>query len=144
MKKKIIALLLLGLTHLAIAKDFGSMSIDKRSIVGVYDGDTFFINMPECPPVLCKKIGVRINGIDSPEIRGKCEEEKNLAVLAKTELESKIAAGSSFELKQVKREKYGRILGNFFVDGEDIAASMVGKGFARWYDGGSREGWCSK
>lgn len=144
MKKTIVVTLMLALISTVSAKDFGTVHIGKRDIVDVYDGDTFFINMPSCPPVLCKRIGVRINGIDSPEINGKCPEEKNLAALAKVKLEERILSGSVFEIRKVKREKYGRLLGDFFVDNQDIAAWMVANNLARHYNGKERQGWCPK
>jgi endonuclease YncB( thermonuclease family) len=48
-----------------------------------YDGDTCTFNIPYVHPLLGKKIAVRFRGIDTPEIKGKCEKEKAIAQEAK-------------------------------------------------------------
>lgn len=68
---------IIGCDHPAHAGE----TIKPGSIIKVYDGDTFTINVDgDCPNILCSKIPVRINGIDAPEIRGKCEQEKSGAM----------------------------------------------------------------
>jgi len=41
-----------------------------------YDGDTITFNLPNLHPIIGKNIRVRLNGIDTPEIKGKCDKEK--------------------------------------------------------------------
>ena len=41
-----------------------------------YDGDTIRFDLPRYPPIAGDDIRVRVNGIDTPEINGKCEKEK--------------------------------------------------------------------
>ena len=41
-----------------------------------YDGDTIRFDLPGYPPIAGDDIRVRVNGIDTPEIKGKCEKEK--------------------------------------------------------------------
>jgi len=48
-----------------------------------YDGDTVTFNIPNIHPVLGEKVSIRVRGIDTPEIRGKCQKEKDLAYEAK-------------------------------------------------------------
>lgn len=124
------------------AKDFGTFNIEKDDFIRVYDGDTFFIKHDNCPPVLCERIGVRINGIDTPEIRGKCQLEKDAAILAKKELQAALESGYSIELRHTTKEKYGRLLGELYIDDENFGDTLVAKGLARAYDGGARSGWC--
>ena len=40
-----------------------------------YDGDTITFNLPGLHPIIGKKINIRVNGIDTPEIKSKCEKE---------------------------------------------------------------------
>ena len=42
-----------------------------------YDGDTCYVIIKALPKKL-EKMSIRILGIDTPEIRGKCAEEKEL------------------------------------------------------------------
>ena len=52
---------------------------------GCYDGDTCTVELRGCDlPDIFRKMPVRVNGIDTPEIKGKCQREKALAIEAKT------------------------------------------------------------
>ena len=42
------------------------------------------VNIPGVHPLLGNEIGIRVRGIDTPEIRGKCEFEKRKAKEAQT------------------------------------------------------------
>ena len=74
-----IAVLLLGLapSH-AFAADFNNVTYHR-----CYDGDTCTFTLPDVHPLFGEKISVRIAGIDTPEIRGKCQKEKALAIQAR-------------------------------------------------------------
>ncbi len=47
-------------------------------VVSAYDGDTLTVDAHPWPGVTIRT-GVRVNGIDTPEIRGKCDAEKEMA-----------------------------------------------------------------
>jgi endonuclease YncB( thermonuclease family) len=113
------------------------------AVTGVYDGDTFYINMPGLPPEL-SRIGVRVRGIDTPEMRGKCESEKRNALAAKAFTTRVIvAAGRQVTLTNLKWDKYGgRVDADVFVGGQKLADMMITRGYARPYIGGKRAGWC--
>jgi len=59
------------------APQYGTVTVSK--LISVYDGDTFRVDINSLPPILGKNIPVRVAGIDTPEIQGKCFYEKNLA-----------------------------------------------------------------
>lgn len=125
--------------------DMNNYLIDPKDVLNVYDGDTFFIRLPVCAkelPFLCKRMGVRIEGMDTPERKGLCEDEKKQAALASIQLEVMLRSAKRIELVNVKREKYGRLLGGLMIDGQDVVEDMVLSGMARPYDGGARKGWC--
>ena len=67
-------LILILLYSPALAKSFG----DYQGAVYLqnYDGDTITFNLPNLHPIIGEKISLRVNGIDTPEIKGKCEKEK--------------------------------------------------------------------
>jgi len=62
---------------LAAKKTYGSVTVSEVS--SIYDGDTFTVSIKDWPPVAGERISVRVWGIDTPEMRGKCEHEKRLA-----------------------------------------------------------------
>lgn len=88
---------------------------------------------------------VRIDGIDTPEIKGKCEREREMAQDAKNEIAKLLSSTGTIQLYDIKLEKYaGRVLAKAANDkGVNIAQHMIEKGLARPYAGAKRTGWCS-
>jgi endonuclease YncB( thermonuclease family) len=80
---------------------------------------------------------VRLNGIDCPEIKGKTEEEKVCAIRSRTELD-KLIMGKTVTLRNVKNEKYGRLLADVYIDDLHVNKYMIDKGLAIEYDGGAK------
>jgi endonuclease YncB( thermonuclease family) len=112
--------------------------INTGQVIKVYDGDTFTLagHLPyEGSPLY--RFSVRLNGIDCAEIKGKTEEEKQCAIRARTELEQLIL-NKTVVLKNVKNEKYGRILADVYVDKIHVNQYMIDKGLAIEYDGGTK------
>ena len=138
--KKILIMLFLTLCPAVL---HASSVIKADSVVRIHDGDTFTINIAGCPDMLCRHIPVRINGIDAPEIRGKCVKEKDGAKTVKKYLSDRIFTAKAIELRNVSRDKYFRINADVFLDGANIGRDMISKGLVRSYNGGKRTGWCS-
>ena len=129
-----------GCDHPAYAGE----TIKPGSIIKVYDGDTFTINIDgDCPNILCSKIPVRINGIDAPELRGKCEQEKSGAMDSRAYLANLLLNAKDIELRNVHRDKYFRINAEVFADGVNVGSDMISKGLARPYRGDKRSRWCN-
>lgn len=112
-------------------------------VLSVLDGDTLNVSMHVW---IGQKIetAVRIAGIDTPELKAKCDKERKLAIDARTELASLVRSGKVV-LSSIKLEKYaGRVLAKATTtDGIDIATHLINKGFARPYQGKKRVGWCN-
>lgn len=86
---------------------------------------------------------VRIAGIDTPEMKGKCAREREMATAARVELE-KLLADSTITLSNIRHEKYaGRVMAKAVnSQGVDLGGHLTEKGFARPYNGKKRLGWC--
>ena len=124
------------------ARDFGAVRIDE--VTSVYDGDTFRATVKAWHPLIGERIGIRISGIDTPEMRGKCEAEKALARRAKQFTVAMLRAAKVIELRHMKRGKYFRIVADVYADGRSVGASLVEKGLAVPYDGGTKtKEWCA-
>ena len=107
-----------------------------------YDGDTCYVTMPALPKSL-SKMTVRILGIDTPELRGKCSKEKELAMQARIFANRTFREARVIEFKDLKWDKYGgRILSNVYLDGYLYADMIINEQLAVPYDGGKKEGWC--
>ena len=115
--------------------------ITSGHVIKVYDGDTITIasKMPYENSQLFR-FSVRLNGIDTPEIKSKDENEKALARKARDCL-SQLIMNKNIALKNVKNEKYGRILADVYLDDLHINKWMIEQQFAVEYDGKTKKIW---
>ena len=122
-------------------KNFGSMTVDE--VTSVYDGDTFRATIKAWPQLIGERIGIRINGIDTPEMKGKCQAEKLLAREAKQHTVALLRDAKTVELRNMKRGKYFRVVADVYVDGKSVGQSLITSGLAVRYDGGTKtKDWC--
>ena len=130
------AALLFGMP--AMAKVFpGPVPAD---VLSVYDGDTFTALAHPWPDIDVT-VRVRVKGVDAPEIRGKCESEKERARAARHRVRALVKDGVS--LTAISDDKYNRKAAHVILpDGRDLADILVSEGYGRRYDGGKRESWC--
>ncbi len=110
-------------------------------VVSVYDGDTITVRARIWLGQDIE-VSVRLDGIDTPELRGKCEDEKKLAQKARDFLIK--LAGDTVMLRDIHYGKYaGRVIARVLTeDGEDLVAALINAGHGRPYSGGKRQGWC--
>ncbi len=87
---------------------------------------------------------VRLDGVDTPERRSRCEAERALAEKATQFLTARLTEGDVVSLRGVTYGKFaGRVLGRIETRaGEDLSTALIRAGLARPYDGGKREPWC--
>jgi len=64
-----------------------------------------------------RNVSIRVADIDTPEIKGHCSEEIHLAHKARDLTASLLKAGSSIELKNLRRRYYGRIVAEVWIHG---------------------------
>jgi len=122
------------------APQYGTVTISK--VISVYDGDTFRVNIDSLPPIVGKNIAIRVNGVDTPEIRGKCQYEKNLALEARDFVRGKLANAKEIKLTNLQRGKYFRVVANVLVDGVSLEQELLDNKLAYRYDGGKKLSWC--
>ncbi len=126
------------------AKDKVYGNVEVSEVTSIYDADTFRVNIEGWPDIAGKDVPIRVNGVDAPEIRGKCESEKKDARKAKQFTVNLLRSAQMVELKNMRRGKYFRILADVYVDGEALSEKLISAGLARPYNGGTREGWCNE
>jgi micrococcal nuclease len=100
-------------------------------VVSVYDGDTITADIDLGFGIIMKNQKIRLYGIDAPELKGleklSCQTSK--IWLAEKILNKKIVVKTT----QDKKEKYGRWLGEIFLNDENINERMVNEGLAIKY-----------
>ena len=122
------------------APQYGTVTVSK--VISVYDGDTFRVNIDSLPPIVGKNIAIRVNGVDTPEIRGKCQYEKNLALKARDFVRNKLANAKEIKLTNLQRGKYFRVVANVLVDGVSLEKELLDKELAYEYTDGKKLSWC--
>ena len=130
------------LLFLSLAPPLEAVTV-QAEVVSVYDGDTFKVEAMIWPGQVWRG-SVRVVGVDTPEIRGKCISEKAGALRARDFVRAII--GQEVTLIGVANGLYaGRVIAKVQLsDGSDLAEVLIKKGLGRSYDGGTRQGWCGK
>ena len=113
-----------------------------RKVENVVDGDTIDVLIDLGFDILFAS-RVRLAGIDTPESRTKDLSEKALGLEAKEYLKKALKDAKSVVIKTEKMdssEKYGRILGWVYVDGNTVSINdmMINDGYAWGYLGDTK------
>lgn len=118
-------------------------SVRPAEVLRVLDGDTFEARV-HLWPGLDVTTRVRLRGIDAPELRARCVEERGKAEAARDALAALLDQGE-VGISRVTLDKYG---GRVVADAStsttpDVSAAMLTAGLVRPYDGGRRRSWCA-
>lgn len=113
-----------------------------KKLIAVIDGDTIDVDIDLGFDISLMK-RVRMAGIDTPESRTSDKFEKSLGLEAKEYLKKHIKDAASIVIKTElpdSSEKYGRILGWIYVDGQtkSINEIMIEDGYAWGYMGDTK------
>lgn len=111
-------------------------------VLRVIDGDTFEARVLLWPG-LYTTTRVRLRGIDAPELKARCGEERDRAETAREALRAILDQGE-VGIARVTLDKYGgRVLAEASTSGTpDVATALLAASMVRRYSGGRREGWC--
>ena len=113
--------------------------------VSNYDGDTVKFKIPNTHPLFGENISIRVNGIDTPEMRTKDVCEKNKAKKAQRLVENILKNAKKIDLKNISRGKYFRVVADIYADGVSVSSVLIKKRLAYRYDGGRKpsSNWCA-
>lgn len=114
-----------------------------KSVNKIVDGDTIDVTIDLGFDILYNS-RVRLAGIDTPESRTRDLEEKAMGLEAKDYLKERLRVAKKIVIRTEKldsSEKYGRILGWLFLDGEtnSVNNQMILKGYAWEYGGETKD-----
>ena len=110
----------------------------KSKVTRVIDGDTIEA-LVDLGFDTWKQITIRFDGLDAWESRTRNDEEKVKGLAAKARLIELLEnANNEFLLQSHGVGKFGRCLGELFVDGKSINKQLIEEGHAKDYDGGKR------
>ena len=140
--KKYLLIFIFFIGLLQAKQNYGNIIVNE--VTSIYDGDTFKVNINSYPPIIGKKMSIRLNGIDTPEIRGsKCKKEKQLAYKAKRLTVNTLRNAKVIELRNIQRGKYFRIVADVYVDDKSLAKILIKNKLAVKYYGKTKiKNWC--
>lgn len=96
----------------------------------IVDGDTWWLAGEK----------FRLAGYDTPELNGRCPEERRLALAARDRLRALLADGD-VQWRRTGRDLYGRTVASLLVNGELVGELLVADGLAK-RSGARRQNWC--
>ena len=99
--------------------------------ITVHDGDTLYCEIPQYSVFGNHRVGIRVYGCDTKELGQGGEKARDWV---KSHLENK-----KVEVEYLKVDKYGgRIVAKVWVNGKDLAVTLIKKGLAKPYYGGKK------
>lgn len=113
--------------------------VKQGKVVKVYDGDTVHIVFPIFNDMYFKW-NCRINRVDTPELRTKNKLEKEMGYKVRDKLREKIL-GKIVTVNCGEFDKYGRLLAEIEIGGENISDWLIENEYAFKYDGGTKKLW---
>ena len=113
-----------------------------KKVNKIVDGDTIDVDI-DLGFDISFSSRVRLAGIDTPESRTTDLKEKALGLEVKEKIKKELAAAKDVVIKTEKpdsSEKYGRILGWVFLDGNTVSLNqqLIDQGYAWTYGGGTK------
>ena len=139
-KLLLLCIFFLGVFSVQAATEYGTAIVSK--VISVYDGDTFRVDIDSLAPIVGKNIPIRLNGVDTPEIQGKCQYEKDLAIKARDFVRNKLADAKEIKLTKLQRGKYFRVVADVMIDGVSLEQELLDNALAYKYTGGKKSSWC--
>ena len=144
--KKIIILVILAISTVAVAQKQKPMNIYDFPITRVIDGDTVAFQATFLPPPLKQELSIRVFGVDTPEKghRAQCPSEDQRGQAATAFTKNAITKAQKRQVAIADWDKYGgRVLGDILLDGQSLRTMLIQNGFAREYYGEAKTSWCN-
>lgn len=113
------------------------------NVLRIIDGDTIELSV-HLWPGLTQQVKLRVNGINTPEKRGKISDcERKAGQEATTFTQRWLKDASTVTIYDIRRGKYaGRVIGELKKGNIDLSDALINAGHAKPYTGGKRQPWC--
>ena len=144
--KKLLTILLLAISTVAVAQKQKPMNVYDFPITRVIDGDTVAFQANFLPPPLKQQLSIRVFGVDTPEkgFRAQCPSEAQRGEAATAFTKNAISKAQKRQVAIADWDKYGgRVLGDILLDGQSLRMMLIQNGFAREYYGETKTSWCN-
>ena len=149
MKTKILLLLIvLATCHPVPSKTLAHEGYTPDELLSYFefdrciDGDTIKVSNKALPDVFGRNLSIRVRGLDTPELRGKCAHEKKLAIRSKEFCSFLMKKAENIEFKNMERGKYFRVVADIHIDGKNYTNQMIFNDHGRVYNAKKGNNWC--
>jgi len=95
-----------------------------------YHVHSCFVTIPYLPPIFGDILMVRLAGIDTPEILGKCEKEKKLAADARNYVNTILENAKEIELYDIERGEHFNLIARIMANGRNVSELLIKENFA--------------
>jgi len=135
---------LIALATVTVGQFTFDPNLGKYRVVRVIDGDTLEITAPNLPKELGDKLSLRVRGVDTPEMNGKCDKETQKAEEAKQFVEKTLEGASTVVVLVEKWGKFGgRVIGDVLINEQRLSKILLDRGLGVSYNGrGEKHDWC--
>lgn len=108
-------------------------------VLRIADGDTLVVDIPGYPPIIGRRIAIRVAGCDTPERNDARPHIRDIAHRATYRTRQMAPPGSTVYLHNIKRDKYFRLLADVETPTGDLGTRLIDEGLAKAYSGGRRQ-----
>lgn len=118
-------------TAMAQGTSWRACTPNERRVTCVVDGDTIWYQGTK----------IRLIGIDTPEVEGRCAAERQIAAKATQYLTTLLNSGLQM-IEYDGEDRYGRALARLWVTGGEVGPAMLAAGLAEPYPRRGPPPWC--
>ncbi|MEC4673485.1 MAG: thermonuclease family protein [Nitrospirota bacterium] len=109
-----------------------------------YHAHSCFVTIPYLPPIFGDILMVRLAGVDTPEILGKCEKEKKLAADARNFVNTILENAKKIDLYDLERGQHFNLVARIMANGKNVSDLLIKEKFAVPISSNqSKPDWCS-
>ena len=98
-------------------------------VIEVIQGDKFIVDIAEPHELAGTNINLNLRDIDAPDAIRSCPKQLELGIKVKDIVAQKLADASSIKLKNFRKTSKA-VIADVIVDGKDLGAELIGKGYA--------------
>lgn len=108
-----------------------------------YHAHSCFVSIPNIPKIFGDVILIRIAGIETPEILGKCDKEKQLAIKARNFVNTLLENAREIELYDIERGEHFNLIARIMANGKNVSELLLDQKFAvPTTDKAGKPDWC--
>ena len=110
-----------------------------------YHAHSCFVSIPNVPNIFGDVLLIRIAGIDTPEILGQCDKEKQLALKARNFVNTVLENAREIELFDLERGEHFYLTARIMANGKNVSKLLLDKKFALpATDKTGKPNWCKE